>query len=109
MQTSLRNKVQLIGNVGNAPDIKVFENDKKVARFSIATNESYVNLKGEKITTTDWHSLVVWGKLADVVEKHVSKGKEVAVQGKLTYRNYEDSNGDKKSITEIVVNELLLL
>ncbi|WP_068598497.1 single-stranded DNA-binding protein [Vaginella massiliensis] len=108
MQT-LRNSVRLIGNVGNAPEVKVFENNKKLARFSIATNESYVNARGEKITNTQWHNLVVWDKLAEIVEKHLTKGKEVAVEGKLTYRDYEDAKGEKRNFTEIVVNELLLL
>lgn len=108
MQT-LRNSVRLIGNVGNDPDVKVFENDKKLARFNLATNESYTNQKGEKVTSTQWHTIVVWGKLAEIVEKHLTKGKEIAIEGKLTYRDYEDSQGEKRNLTEIVANELLLL
>lgn len=106
---ALRNKVQLIGNLGNAPEIKTTENGKKMARFSIATNESYKNAKGERITETQWHNLVAWGKVAEIAAQYLEKGKEVAIEGKLVNRSYEDKTGQKKFITEIQVNELLLL
>ncbi|MGB7843484.1 MAG: single-stranded DNA-binding protein [Salinimicrobium sp.] len=106
---TLRNKVQLIGNVGNAPEIITLESGKKLAKFSIATNESYKNAKGEKITDTQWHNVVAWGKTAELVENYVPKGKEVGVEGKLTSRSYEDKDGIKRYITEVVCNELLLL
>jgi single-strand DNA-binding protein len=106
---ALKNKVQLIGNLGNTPEIKTFESGKKVARFSIATNEVYRNVKGEKVTDTQWHNLVLWGKLAEIAEKFLVKGKEVAVEGKLVHRSYDDKDGNKKYFTEIQVNELLLL
>jgi single-strand DNA-binding protein len=106
---ALRNKVQLIGNLGNAPEIKTFDGGKKMARFSVATDESYRNAKGEKVKETQWHNLVAWGKLAGIVEKYLTKGKEVAVEGKLVSRSYNDKEGNKKYITEIQVNELLLL
>ncbi|OYQ33917.1 single-stranded DNA-binding protein [Flavobacterium cyanobacteriorum] len=106
---ALRNKVQLIGNAGNDPEIKTFEAGRKLARFVIATNESYYNDKGEKITDTQWHTITAWGKTADIIEKYVKKGKEVAVEGKLTHRAYDDKNGDKRYITEVVVNDILLL
>lgn len=106
---SLKNKVQLIGHVGNAPEIVTLESGKKLAKFSIATNESYKNAKGEKITDTQWHHIVAWGKTADLIENYVPKGKEVGIEGKLTSRSYEDKAGQKKYITEIVCNELLLL
>ncbi len=106
---ALRNKVQLIGNLGNAPEIKTLENGKKMARFSVATHEIYRNAKGEKITETQWHNLVAWGKLADLAEKYLTKGKEVAIEGKLIYRNYNDKDGNKKYINEIQVNEILLI
>jgi single-strand DNA-binding protein len=106
---ALRNKVQLIGNLGNAPEIKNLESGKKMARFSVATNESYRNAKGEKVTDTQWHTLVAWGKVAGIVEKYLTKGKEVAIEGKLVSRSYNDKEGKKKYITEIQVNELLLL
>jgi len=106
---ALRNKVQLIGNLGNMPEVKNTENGKKLARFSVATNESYRNTKGEKVTETQWHSLVAWGKVAEIAEKFLNKGSEVAVEGKLIHRNYTDKEGNKKYVSEVQVNELLLL
>ncbi|QSB27446.1 single-stranded DNA-binding protein [Flavobacterium sp. CLA17] len=106
---AMKNRVQLIGNVGNDPEIKTLENGKKLAHMSIATNEYYKNDKGEKVEQTEWHRVTAWGKTAEIIEKFVVKGKEVAVEGKLTHRSYDDKNGEKKFITEVVVNEILLL
>ncbi|TCN61317.1 single-stranded DNA-binding protein [Flavobacterium circumlabens] len=106
---AMKNRVQLIGNVGNDPEIKTLENGKKLAHMSIATNEYYKNEKGEKVEQTEWHRVTAWGKTAEIIEKFVVKGKEVAVEGKLTHRSYDDKNGEKKFITEVVVNEILLL
>ena len=106
---ALKNKVQLIGNLGNAPEVKTTENGKKLARFSIATNENYRNAKGEKVKETTWHNLVAWGKVAEIAEKYLTKGKEVAVEGKLINRSYTDKDGNKKYVTEVEVNELLML
>ena len=106
---ALRNKVQLIGNLGHAPEVKQTESGKKLVKFSVATNEVYHNAKGEKVKETQWHNLIAWGKLADIVEKYLNKGSEVAVEGKLITRNYNDKEGNKKYITEIQVNELLML
>ena len=105
---ALKNKVQLIGNAGNDPEIKIFEAGKKLARLVIATNESYYNDKGKKKTDTQWHTVTAWGKAAEIIEKYVTKGKEVAVEGKLTHRSYEDKNGEKRFITEVVVSDVLL-
>tara|TARA_R110002073_G_scaffold54622_1_gene140566 strand:+ start:94 stop:450 length:357 start_codon:yes stop_codon:yes gene_type:complete len=107
--SNLRNKVQLIGNVGNEPEITTLESGKKVAKFSIATNESYKDSKGEKVTNTQWHNIVAWGKIAEIVEKYVGKGKEVALEGKLTSRSYETKEGEKRYVTEVVIDEILLL
>lgn len=107
--SSLRNKVQLIGNVGNDPEIKSFDGGKKLAKLTIATNESYKNEKGEKVEDTQWHNVIAWGKTADIIEKYVTKGKEIAIEGKLTHRSYEDKNGEKRYVTEIIIHELLLL
>ena len=107
--STLRNKVQLIGNVGNEPEITNLESGKKVAKFSIATNESYKDSKGEKVTNTQWHNIVAWWKIAEIVEKYVGKGKEVALAGKLTSRSYETKEGEKRYVTEVVVDEILLL
>ena len=87
--STLRNKVQLIGNLGNDPEIITLESGKKLAKFSLATNESYKNEQGEKITQTDWHNLIAWNKTADIIEKYITKGKEIAIEGKLTNRSYE--------------------
>ncbi|HUN01505.1 MAG TPA: single-stranded DNA-binding protein [Niabella sp.] len=106
---ALKNKVQLIGNLGNAPEIKTTEGGKKMARFSIATNETYKNAKGERVTEPQWHNLVAWGKVAEIAGKYLEKGKEVAIEGKLVSRSYADKDGNKKYITEVVVNELLLI
>jgi len=106
---TLRNKVQLIGNLGNDPEIINLESGKMLAKFSIATNENYKNSKGEKITDTQWHNVVAWGKTAEIIEKYVTKGKEVAIEGKLTSRSYETKEGDKRYVTEVVCNELLML
>ena len=106
---NLRNKVQLIGRLGADPEIKIFDSGKKMVKMSLATSDSYKNADGEKIEQTQWHNLVVWGKTADVVEKYLQKGNEIAVDGKIQYRSYEDKNGEKKYFTEISVNELLML
>ena len=106
---TLRNKVQLIGNLGNDPEIITLESGKKLAKFSIATNESYKNSLGEKITDTQWHNVVAWNKTAEIIEKYVTKGNEIAIEGKLTSRSYESKEREKKYITEVVCNELLML
>jgi single-strand DNA-binding protein len=104
---SLRNSVQLIGHLGKDPEVKEFSNSKR-ATFSIATTDTYKNQKGEKIQDTQWHNIVIWGKLAGIAEKYLKKGHEVAVEGKLVHRVYE-SNGEKKYMTEINVNDLVML
>ena len=106
---TLRNKVQLIGNLGNNPEIITLESGKKLAKISIATNEIYKNAQGEKVTDTQWHNVIAWNKTAEIIEKYLEKGNEVAIEGKLTSRSYEDKDGTKKYITEIVCNELLML
>jgi single-strand DNA-binding protein len=105
---SLRNSVQLIGRLGKDPEVKDF-GEKKKASFSIATTDSYKNQNGEKIEDTQWHNIVIWGKLADVAGKYLKKGSEVVVEGKLIHRIYETDKGEKRYITEINVNDLLML
>tara|TARA_B110000037_G_scaffold222992_1_gene301144 strand:+ start:2188 stop:2526 length:339 start_codon:yes stop_codon:yes gene_type:complete len=107
--STLKNKVQLIGNVGQEPTITNLESGKKVVRLSLATNENYKNSNGEKQTDTNWHNIVAWGKTAEIIEKYVTKGKELAVEGKLMTRSYEDKDGVKRYVTEVVVSEILLL
>ena len=106
---TLRNKVQLIGNLGNDPEIVNLESGKTLAKFSVATNESYKNAQGEKVTDTQWHNIVAWGKTAQIIEKYVGKGREVAIEGKLTTRSWEDKDGVKRYSTEVVCSELLIL
>ncbi len=109
MKNSIRNKVLLIGNVGKDPIISNLENGKKVARFSLATNANYRNEKGEKVTTAEWHNLVGWGNVADIVEKFVVKGKEIAIDGKLKTRTYTTDDGNERYVSEVVISEILLL
>jgi len=104
----IKNKVQLIGNLGADPEIKTTQNGKKMARFSIATSESYRNKEGEKITDTQWHNVVAWGKVAEIAENYLVKGKQCAVEGRLMHNSYE-KDGVKKYYTEVHINELLLL
>ena len=106
---ALKNKVQLIGHLGAKPEVKQTESGKKLASFSVATSESYRNAKGEKVTETQWHRVIAWGKVADLAEKYLDKGKEIALEGKLITRTYNDKTGVKKYITEVQANELLLL
>jgi single-strand DNA-binding protein len=102
------NRVQLTGNIGAKPEIKTFDSGNKLAKFSMATKDEFTTKKGEKATDTQWHNVVVWGKLADVVESELDKGSFVSVDGKLVTRNYVDKNGVKKYITEVVANDVLV-
>ena len=106
---ALKNKVQLIGNLGNKPEVKITEAGKKIVRFSIATNEIYKDSNGERITETQWHNLVAWGKVADIAEKYLDKGSEVVIEGKLVNSSYTAKDGNKKFMTEVQVNEMLML
>ena len=105
---TLRNKVQLIGNLGNDPEVITLDSGKKLAKFSLATNEYYTDADGQKQTKTQWHNLVAWNKTAELIEKYVNKGKEIAIEGKLTNRSWDDKEGNKRYFTEVVVNEVLL-
>ena len=105
----LKNKVQLIGNLGMNPEIKELDGGKKVAKFTLATNEVYKNQKGEKVQDTQWHNIVAWGKTASLMEELLTKGKEVLVEGKLTNRSWDDKEGNKRYITEIVTSDFLIL
>jgi len=105
----MRNKVQLIGHVGQDPEVKDLEGGKKVANLTLATNDYYTNDKGEKVENTEWHKVAAWGKIAEIIEKYVVKGKEIVVEGKLTHRSYEDKDGTKRYVTEVVANDILLL
>jgi len=106
---ALRNSVRLLGRLGETPKVRNLESGKKVANFSLATNEIYRDSRGEKQTETTWHRLVAWGKQAELAEKYLKKGSEISIEGKLTNRQWEDKNGEKHYSTEIVVNSLLML
>jgi single-strand DNA-binding protein len=106
---TLRNSVRLVGNLGMDPEVKNFDNNRKLARLSIATNESYKNDKGEKVTETQWHNLILWGNQAKLAGDYLKKGDEVAIEGKLTNRNYVDKDGNKRYACEVVVNEFIKL
>ncbi|MEQ9404748.1 MAG: single-stranded DNA-binding protein [Cyclobacteriaceae bacterium] len=106
--SSLKNSVRLIGRLGNDPEVRTFESGKRNAGFSLATNDAYYNNDGEKVEDTQWHNIVVWGKKVDVVEQYLKKGSEIAMEGKLINRSYE-KDGATKYITEIVLNELLMM
>jgi len=106
---NMKNKVQLIGNVGQEPEVKTLGEGKKVANITLATNDYYINDKGDKVEQTEWHRVTAWGKVAEIIEKYVTKGKEIAIEGKLTYRSYDDKDGIKRYVTEVVANDILLL
>lgn len=106
---NLRNSVQLIGRLGKDPEVKTFDTGKKLATFSIATNSTYRNQKGDKVEETQWHNLVMWDNLADIAAQYLKKGSEIAVEGKLVHRAYETSGGEKRYITEISVNDMVML
>jgi single-strand DNA-binding protein len=106
---NLRNNVQLIGNIGKAPEILTFENGKKLAKFSLATKEFFTNSNGEKQTETQWHNLVAWGRQADIIEQYLKPGQKITVEGKLLNRTYETKSGEKRTRTEIQIQKLLML
>lgn len=106
---ALKNKVQLIGRLGADVELKTTTGGKAMAKFSLATNESYKNAKGEKVEETYWHNLVAFGKPAEILNKYTRKGSEIGIEGKLVSRSYEDKDGQKKYVTEVQVNEVLLM
>jgi single-strand DNA-binding protein len=106
---ALRNRVQLIGHLGQDPVVKTLESGKKVANFSIATNENYKNAEGLKTEETTWHSIVAWNGLAELSSRFLKKGKEVCIEGRISYRTYTDKNGATRNFTEIVATDMVLL
>jgi single-strand DNA-binding protein len=107
--STLKNSVRLVGNLGMDPEVRVFDNNRRLAKLALATNESYKNDKGERVTETQWHNIIIWGAQAKFAEDILKKGDEVAVDGKLSSRSYIDKDGNKKYVTEIVVSEFLKL
>lgn len=106
---NLKNSVQLIGNLGSDPKISETKNKKKMARMSIATTQTYKNADGEKIEETQWHNIVAWGNKADNAEKYLFKGSELALEGQLVTRSYEDADGVKKYYTEVIISDMVFL
>lgn len=106
---SIKNHVQLIGNVGQEPTVTNLESGKKVARFNLATNERYTDKDGNKQTETNWHTVVAWGKTAEIVEKYVLKGGEVGISGKLKSRSFTMDDGNQRYVIEVEAKEILLL
>ena len=106
---ALKNKVQLIGRLGQDPEIITFEGGTKIARFSMAIDDSYKDKQGNKVERTYWHPVVVKNGLVKIVESYVAKGKEIAIEGKLTSRSWEDKEGNKHYVTEVIASELLLM
>ena len=107
--SSLANRVTLIGNLGQDPETKTTESGKKLVHFTLATKEGFKNAEGQRVNETTWHNIVAWNGLADIAGKFLKKGNEVAVEGRIVYRSYEDKKGITKYITEIVLNDLELL
>jgi single-strand DNA-binding protein len=107
--TTLKNSVQLIGRLGKDPVVKTIGADRKMATFSLATNEPYKNKSGELVNNTTWHNVVAFGKVVEVIEKYVQKGQEIAINGKLASNTWEDKDGKKRYSVDIVINELVLL
>jgi len=105
----LRNRVQLIGNLGMDPEVKNLEGGRTMTKFSLATSQSYQNAQGDKVKDTQWHNLVIWGKLGETAGKYLKKGSEIAAEGKIVYRSYESKEGQTKYITEIVVSDFLMM
>ena len=107
--STLRNNVKLIGRLGQDPEVRHLEKGSKVASFRMATSDNYTDKEGNRKEQTEWHNIVAWGPLAESCEKYLKKGKEVAIDGRLTYKNWEDKNGAKHTSSEVVVNELLFI
>jgi single-strand DNA-binding protein len=103
------NKVILVGNLGRDPEIRSLENGVTVAKFPLATSETYKNRNGEKVETTEWHNIVMWRGLAEIAEKYLKKGSRVYIEGKIRTRSYDDKDGNKKYITEIEADNMLML
>ena len=107
--SSLKNRVILIGRLGRDPETKTIENGKKVTHFTLATDDSFKNAEGQRISEATWHNIIAWNGLADVADRFLKKGKQVAVEGRIVYRTYEDKKGVTKYTTEIVLDDLVLL
>lgn len=106
---NLRNSVQLIGRLGQDPEVRDLTSGKKMTTFSLATSDYYKNASGEKIEDTQWHNVVAFGKVGEIAGEYLKKGEEVCVEGKLVHRSYENKEGEKRNVTEINLNEMVML
>ena len=106
---TLKNRVQLIGHLGADPEITGLADGKTVAKLSLATSDTIKKTSGEKVTETQWHNLIAWGKTAEIVGKYLKKGARIAIEGRLVNRTYDDKKGIKRYVTEIVISDLLML
>ena len=106
---TLKNRVQLIGRLGRDPEIKELKNGQHVARFSLATTETFKTTEGEKKQDVQWHNIVAWNKLAEIAAEYLTKGAEIAVDGQIKYKIFDDRDGNTRYYTEIIVNELLMM
>lgn len=106
---ALRNRVLLIGRLGQDPERIEFDGDKVKVNLRLATNEVYRNAQGEKTETTQWHNIIAWGQLAEIMSRYLSKGSEVVIEGRLVYRQYQDKSGQSRVAAEIVTQEMLML
>lgn len=106
---NLRNRVQIIGNLGDNPIINETSNGIKYSKISLATNSTYLNKNGEKVKETQWHPVILWGKKAEFASSYIEKGQEICIEGSLSYRSYDDDQGNKRNVFEIIGNEILLL
>ena len=106
---NLRNSVQLIGRLGQDPEVRTLTSGKKLTTFSLATSDYYKNAKGDKVQDTQWHNIVAWGKVGEIAAEYLAKGEEVALEGKLTHRSYENQAGEKRYVTEVNLNELVMI
>ncbi|WP_159521811.1 single-stranded DNA-binding protein [Sunxiuqinia indica] len=103
------NKVILVGNVGRDPEVRYLDKDVAVANFPLATSESYTAKNGEKVTSTEWHNIVIWRGLAKVVEQYVKKGDRLYIEGRIRTRSWEDKEGNKRYTTEIYGDNMEML
>ena len=103
------NKVILVGNVGKDPEVRYLENNVAVAKFPLATSDNYKNKNGERVSNTEWHNIVAWRGLAEIAEKYVKKGNQLFIEGKLVSRSWDDKEGNKRYITEVIVSNMQML
>jgi single-strand DNA-binding protein len=103
------NKAIIVGNLGRDPDVRFTPSGRAVAKFSVATTERWTDQQGQRQEKTEWHNIVVWGKQAETCGQYLSKGRQVYVEGRITNRSYDDKDGNKRYITEIIARDVRFL